>query len=45
MLEDTLKIKFDKGIAEAECDDNVTNILGIVHGGFITGFLTPQWVR
>jgi len=39
MLEDTLKIKFNKGIAEAECDDNVTNILGIVHGGFITALL------
>ncbi|MGC8600013.1 MAG: PaaI family thioesterase [Nitrososphaeria archaeon] len=39
MLEDALKIKFDKGVAEAECDDNVTNILGIVHGGFITALL------
>ncbi|MFP3224302.1 MAG: PaaI family thioesterase [Nitrososphaeria archaeon] len=39
MLEDTLKIKFDKGIAETECDDSVTNVLGIVHGGFIAALL------
>ncbi len=39
MLEDALNIKFVKGLAEAHCDEKVTNALGIVHGGFITTLL------
>ncbi|MDP8023746.1 MAG: PaaI family thioesterase [Nitrososphaeria archaeon] len=39
MLEETLNIKVEKGIAEAQCNDKVTNILGIVHGGFIVTLL------
>ncbi len=39
MLEDTLNIKFEKGLAEAQCDERVTNALGIVHGGFIVTLL------
>ncbi len=39
MLEDFLKIKFKNGIAEAYCDERVTNAVGIVHGGFITTLL------